>query len=293
MTSPLLHPRSQAVETIGTRAGPLPNFLIIGAQRSGTTSLARYLAAHPDIYVARQKEVHYFDRYLDKGEDWYKTQFRIYDEVTAVGEATPEYMYLPDVPARMASLLPDAKLIAILRNPVDRAYSDFHFVRGRGYETLSFEGAIDAEEERLAARDDSHRIRFAYLDRGHYVTQLRRVCAKYERDRLLVLLFEDFRRDPASSYRQVCSFLGVDDRYLPATLGRRFGRSQTFRSRALRRVAKRLPYPFGAIVSRMNARSNSYPPMDTRTRANLLQHFADDNAALADWLQRDLSIWNR
>lgn len=276
-----------------TQGGTLPNFLIIGAQRSGTTSLARYLAAHPDIYVARQKEVHYFDRHLDNGEDWYRSQFRTSDGVAAVGEATPEYMYLPDVPTRMASLLPDAKLIAILRNPVDRAYSDYQFVTGRGHETLSFEEAVDAEPERLAARDDSNGNRFAYLDRGHYVTQLRRVCVNYERDRLLVLLFEDFRRDPASSYRQVCSFLGVDNTYLPPTLGRRFGRATRYRSHALRTVAKRLPYPIGAFVSRMNARKDSYPPMTTRTRARLLDHFEKANDALAQWLDRDLSIWNQ
>lgn len=112
----------------------LRNFLIVGAMRCGTTFLAHCLGAHPDIYIPRAKEIHYFDVHFEKGPEWYKRKFSGAKKEHAVGEATQSYMYLDYVPPRIASLLPDARLIAILRNPVDRAYSHYWFHRALGVE---------------------------------------------------------------------------------------------------------------------------------------------------------------
>src|SRR5689334_25080325 len=103
----------------------LPNFVVIGAPKAGTTALSRYLGDHRDGFVAAQKEVHYFDRdhLFSRGVEWYEAQFEGAGGVRAVGDATPGYMYSREAIDRMAALLPDVRLIATLRNPVDRAYS--------------------------------------------------------------------------------------------------------------------------------------------------------------------------
>src|SRR5688572_14326389 len=114
----------------------LPDFLIVGAMRSGTTSLHKYLQAHPDVFVASGKEVHFFDRRYGRGLDWYRSRFAGVTTERVVGEATPAYMYDENAIARIAHDLPDARLIVVLRNPVDRAYSHYWRNRSRGRENL-------------------------------------------------------------------------------------------------------------------------------------------------------------
>jgi hypothetical protein len=272
--------------------GRLPDFLIIGAQRSGTTSLARYLGAHPQIFMAGQKEVHYFDRHHDEGPDWYRAQFAAASASQVAGEATPEYMYDPVAFERMATLLPGAKVIISLRNPVDRAYSEYWFVKGRGYEELSFADALDAEATRVTAADAATRMRYAYTERGRYLRQLKRVCEVYPRDRMLVVIFEEFSRDPRSTVGQIQSFLGVEPEVAGAEVERQFGRARSYRSQRIRRLSRHLPYPFGAVVKRLNAVPGEYPAIDPEVRKTLEQRFRNENLALAEWLGRDLSVWD-
>lgn len=274
-------------------SGGLPNFLIIGAMRSGTTSLARYLGAHPDVFVAQDKELHFFDLNRDRGLDWYRAQFTGAEGERMVGEATQTYMYDGEAVDRMASDLPDAKLIAILRDPVKRAYSHYWQNHARGTEPLSFPDAIAAEPERLASSDKQSRFFFSYVDRGLYVRQLRRICEHYPRASLHVLLFEDLRDAPAEAYRSACAFLGVDDDFLPPNIGVPINRYVSFRSVKLRALGKKLPRALRRAVGRLNTQEASYPPMDPGVRAELRQRFAADNAALETWLDRDLSEWRR
>jgi hypothetical protein len=272
-----------------TVAGTLPNFLIIGALRSGTTSLARYLGAHPDVFMASQKEVRYFDRHFQRGLDWYQRQFSNVTTQSAVGESTPAYMYEEVAISRMEATVPDARLIAILRNPVDRAYSHYWLNRARGTETLEFSAALEAEELRLE-RDGP---RYAYADQGSYLQYLQRVCDHFPRASLLTVVFEDLRDDPTETYRSVCRFLGVNAGFLPANLGRPMNRYVTFHSTRLRRLTRGLPPPIRSAVGRLNVREASYPPMDPDLRHRLLQRFERDNAALALWLEHDLEVWQR
>lgn len=290
MTSQRSTPSETPISSQGA-AGRLPDFLILGAQRCGTTSLARHLAAHPEVFVASQKEVHFFDRHFSRGLEWYGQQFAPGSDAKVVGEATPEYMYDQDAFARVADTVPEAKLIVSLRNPVDRAYSDYCFVHGRGYESLSFKDAIAAEDTRIASGDPLERMRYAYADRGHYLVQLRRIRRSYASENLLVVVFEDFVRDPTEALRRIHRFIGVSEDFVPRNLGRRFGSARTYRSQRLRQLARALPYPFGAGVSRLNARTDSYPPMDSQVRESLEKRFEHDNRALAEWLGIDLSVW--
>ena len=218
----------------------LPNFLIVGAMRSGTTALARYLGAHPDVFVAPEKEIHFFDRYFDRGVGWYEERFSRAAGEIAIGEATQSYMYDPLAIGRMHSVVPSSRLIVILRHPTDRAYSHYWLNRARGLERLSFEEAIHVEAQRLTA---SRRDRFvySYLDRGRYARQLDSLCERFPRSSVCVLIFEEMRRDPAATFEEACRHIGVDPGWKPADLGRKINPHVTFRSPGLRRFAKRLP----------------------------------------------------
>lgn len=274
--------------------GSLPNFLLIGAMRSGTTSLARYLGAHPDIFVAPQKEIHFFDFNFERGDDWYRQQFAGVSTERHVGEATQTYMYDSDIPPKMAALLPDARLIAILRNPVDRAYSHYWHSRTHGKEPLQFSEAISVEVERLASAPD-RRIRYAYsyVDRGHYLSQLKRVCEYYPREALLVILFENLRDAPRETFTTLCSFLGADGCVIPDNIGGTMNSAVRFRSLKLRQWLKRFPASLvpARVLGRVNTREFSYPPLDPSVRASLLNVFEKETAALESWLGLDLSVW--
>lgn len=261
--------------------------------RCGTTSLVRCLDHHPEVYVATPKEIHFFDKNFHRGVPWYSRHFTGARNHRAIGEATPLYMFDERVPARMASVLPTVKLVAILRNPVDRAYSHYWQKRAYGSETLDFADAIGAEPERTGSGNETHRRLHSYLARGRYLEQLRRYCEVYPRDSLLVCLFEEFRDTPSNTLSRVCRFLGVDD--LPAGNYRKSKSNAyvSFRSNRLRAFGKRLPAPLRWAIGRVNRKAASYPRMDPAVRAPLLEVFREDNAALAAWSGLDLQAWER
>ena len=264
---------------------PLPNFVIIGAMRSGSTSLYKYLQDHPQVFMPR-KEIHFFDRRWDRGLDWYLTRFEGYTGQPAVGEATPTYLAEPVALDRMVSVIPAARLIAILRDPVDRAYSHYWMERIREREPRTFEEAVDDEIGGRANTSD-------YLARGRYLPQLEQVCQRFERNQLSVVLLDDLRDQPRQTYAAVCQFLGVDDAFAPGRLGDRVNRFVAFRSMRIRGMRRSLPKALriGRIVGKLNAVEGDYPPMAEETRIRLQQWFDADNAALARWLDRDLSGW--
>jgi hypothetical protein len=203
-------PPQERVETAHLRQ--YPDFIIVGTQRGGTTSLYQYLTAHPEIGQAFRKEVHFFDRYFDKGIDWYLAHFPLRGEFPVVGEASPYYLFHPEAPARILAAVPRAKFLVLLRNPVDRAYSQYHMKVKRKLETLSFEAAIEREPERFAASDDPLSAAWrhhSYLVRGIYVEQLRRWFECFPRDRFLIIKSEDFYEEPLPILHQTQAFLGV------------------------------------------------------------------------------------
>ena len=269
------------------RLGPerLPTFVVIGAMKSGTTSMARALRAHPEVFLAKVKEVRFFTRHYDLGTDWYRAHFAGADGAVAVGEATPSYLADPAVPARMADDIPEARLVAMLRNPVDRAYSHYWMNRALGGEKRGFSDAVEAESRGEGS---------PYLGMGRYREQLERFSSRFGRDRLLVLVFEDFARDPGPPFSEVCRFVGIDDRPRPRELHERANRYVTFRSLRGRRLAKRLPGVLGKVAGRLVTRKrSSYPPMEEAFRRTLIERIEDQISALEAWLDADLSIWRR
>jgi hypothetical protein len=238
-----------------------PSFLIIGTQKGGTTTLFDFVAEHPDVRAPRYKEVHYFDRYADRPYSQYLASFPHGSSMT--GEATPYYLFHPYVPERVSERLPDVKLIALLRDPVDRALSHHNHNVALGFEDLPFEAALDAEEERLAgeaeklaapgALSSAHR-HFSYAARGRYAEQLERWFERFPRDRFLIVASEDFFADPVSTYREVLDFLGL-----------------------------RAHDP--GVIDARNARS--YGDMPAATRERLRARFTEDNQRLHELLGRD------
>jgi hypothetical protein len=276
--------------------GNLPNFFIIGAMRSGTTSLFSALEAHPEVFVAPGKELRFFDLRYERGIDWYQERFRGSDGRVAIGEASQTYMYDPIALERMAAHLPKARLIAILRDPVERAYSHYWLNRSRGREPLSFQEALEAEPERLERPSVTDRFYFSYTDRGRYLVQLDRVCSLYDRSDLHVMLFDDLRDRPVEAFEGVCRFLGVDERAHGPALGTPVNAYQGFRSlrlRALTKQAKRRGWGNATrVMGALNRRRDSYPSMPPDVRGHLGEVFREGNLALAKWLARDLSAWS-
>ena len=168
----------------------LPNFIIIGGQKCGTTFLYRYLAEHPHIASATRKEVHFFDMHFDEGLDWYMNHWPGADDHAHLGEATPSYLYQPEAVERIAATLPSALLLVMLRNPMDRAYSHYWHNYSRGRETLSFAEAVAAEPDRIARGGEDRHV-FSYVDRGRYGPQLDHLFRHVDEERVLVQTFED------------------------------------------------------------------------------------------------------
>ena len=249
------------------KAGSLPHFVIIGTQKGGTTSLYNLLTRHPLVRSSVLKELHFFDRRFDEGVEWYRRCFPQPEpkdgRETVTGEATPYYMFDPTVPERLAEVLPEARLVAMLRNPVDRAYSHYHHQTRSGDETLGFEEAIEAEKARLLAERETtanpyagpnHR-RFSYLSRGLYAEQLERWSTFLEDGRLLVLSSEDFFANPRESLVRILRHLRLPD-WEP---GDSWGTSK----------------------------KASYEKMDSATRRRLEEYFIPHNRRLYDLLGRD------
>lgn len=241
---------------------PLPDFLIIGGQRCGTTSLYRYLDEHPAVLFPRlTKGTHWLDEQSQRTEAWYRSNFPLATSrrrasaragvPAVVGEACPYYVFHPAVPARIRAALPSVRTIAVLRDPVERAWSGYHHELRRGFETLPFEAALDAEPERLAgaealleARGTVHfsHQHHGHVARGRYAEQLERLWRHTDRDRTLVLYTDDLERDPAGTMQRVHSFIGVPDR---PVVGARHWNQQS-RSPMADRVRRRLQETFTA-----------------------------------------------
>jgi hypothetical protein len=258
----------------------LPDYLIIGAQRSGTTSLYKYLAQHPGIGAAfLGKGAHFFDTKYSRDLDSYRAHFptrafKWYVQVRrglplVTGEGSPYYLAHPHAPYRIAETLPDAKLIVLLRDPVERAYSHYRHELARGFEDLSFEEAIEREPQRLAGELEKMRAdpsynsfsyqHHTYVTRGHYAEQLEVWYSLFAKPQILVLRSEDLFADPDTAYREVLDFLGVPPVSLPAY--------ETFN-----------PRPYGE--------------MNEATRRRLVAHFAEPNSRLYELLGVDFG-WSR
>ncbi len=275
----------------------LPTFLILGAQKSGTTTLHAALELHPQVFTARPKELSFFNKEenFQKGIEWYARFFENWENEKVAGEGTPSYLWDGRVPPRIKNYLPHAKFIVMLRNPVTRAYSAYWYAYIGGGETLPFEKALEMEPQR-AKLGDSIRGFSSYVDRGHYVDQLKRYFSLFDRRQFLILIFEEYVQNPRKSLKQVCDFLDVDcdEDFLIRAVNVKQNTSRVPRSRL---VHKSVPFLlrhfhfFGRVVRYANLKPGKYPPMKEETRQKLRQIFRAEIEELEELLGRDLSLW--
>ncbi len=251
----------------------VPDFLVIGAAKGGTTTLYADLITHPSIASAARKEVYFFDHAYPRGMSYYRSFFPTRGEKRKIeraeqtefrtGEATPCYLFHPHVPRRVRESLPDVKLLVALRNPVDRAYSDYCMKQRTGYETASFEDAIDQEPERVRGElekmqaDESYfsyaRWHFSYLGRSRYAEQLENWFEVFPREQILVLSSEEIFASPAEAYGKVMDHLGL---------------------------------PAWAPTAHRHSNTMPYPEMAPATRQRLAEYFAPHNERLFELLGR-------
>ncbi len=272
---------------------PLPNMLLLGAQKCGTTALANSLRRHPEIFLPARKELHHFGEVPDDraAGDAYRTLFAGWEGERWLGEATPAYLYLASAARQIGKHLPGVMALAVLRNPVDRAYSAYWHGRRLYRFSGTFEEALADEPRRLAEGAWGFA---ALVDRGRYATQLQRYAdSGVARDRLLVVLHEDLVGDQVTTLAGIARFLGLASALDPLERRNESARQvlPAFVGRRLQNRAGR--QPLAARIVRAGRRPFRYPPMDPVTRRVLVDTFAPGNAALAEWLGRDLSHWNR
>lgn len=206
-----------------------PDFIIIGAQKSGTTSLFQYLSQHPQVRPGFTKEVHFFDGGKVPGIDtyamgvgWYKAHFPLKNRIDLrfiTGEASPLYLFNPLAPQRIFNLLPRVKLIALLRNPAERALSHYYHEKKKGREPLPILEAFKSEDERIKEAINSqcykklNFINYSYLKRGLYAEQLERYFKVFNRSQILVINSGDFFKKPRLVLAGICRFLDIDDSF--------------------------------------------------------------------------------
>jgi hypothetical protein len=207
----------RACRLLSGKPRSLPDFIIIGAQKSGTTSLYSFLTQHPQVFRALQKEVHFFNQHYEKGPRWYRAHFPPTKELppgSITGEATPRYISNPLVPKRICELVPDVKLVAILRDPAERAVSNYFQGVRAGWERRPILEALSADEaliDRAALGWNELAImKRQYKSRGLYFEQLERYLRYFSREQLLILKSEAFFNDPHETLAAAFDFLGVD-----------------------------------------------------------------------------------
>jgi hypothetical protein len=282
----------------------LPNFVIVGAMKCGTSSLAKWLGDHPDAWVVPEKELHFFNQGWERGLDWYESCFAAGEGHARVGEASPTYLVDLACHERIAQVLPDTPLIAMVRDPVDRAYSHYWHWRERMGELRSFEQVVDDElagepGPRSLLWDESRPKEYSYLAPGRYLPQLQSLTTHVDRARLKVVVFDDLSARPDEVFRDVCRFLDLDPEQVPESVGRVENSFRYYYPRWLWaffvrvRIGRFIPArAAGALYRAMVRTSDPYPPMDPALRARLGAWYAEDNRALGEWLGHDLSGWS-
>jgi len=270
----------------------LPNFLVVGAMKAGTTTLQHILARHPDVFMARL-EAHFFDKddNYRRGLDWYAQHFEGAEGKTAIGEKTPTYSYLPAAAERIHTHFPDIKLVWLFRDPVKRAYSNYWHAVKRGEEPLSFEEAVGQEEERI-----QRNIFRGYVRRSIYADQVERFLDLFAREQMFFITFETLVREPEQVLSGLWRFLEVEDFAISQVERVRSNVTYIPHSKRLEHMARRLlgngiPY---RIVSRMNRRLvPGYPPIALQIRDQLKEFFRPHNRRLAELTGLDTGIWDR
>jgi len=283
----------------------LPNFMMIGVAKAGTTSVSRYLDQHPQIFMCPIKATNFFGyedardwRWTDEGEppllrnfpvrtfEAYQAQFAGAPAAIAIGEVSPQYFRCPTAAQRIHECIPNVKLLASLRNPVDRAFSGFLMRTRRGE-------AVKGSYKELTAQS-------SHVKEGFYYRRLKRYLDLFPRDQMKIYLFEEFKKDPAKIVDDLYEFLGVDRnvpvdtsvRHNPAAIPKIRLLNRLFYSPTLIRMAKSMfPNLKGTLKRIRQLNLGTAPKLPADLRTELLNLYREDILKLEELLGRDLSIW--
>ena len=291
-----------------------PNFFIVGAPRSGTTAMYEYLRQHPEVFMPYRKEPGYFGSDLTKGppyltEQSYLALFAGAKNEKRLGEATVWYLYSETAPREIREFAPDARIIIMLRDPVEMIHSlHAHFLYTDDEEIAGFAEALAAEEDRRAGRRLPPHARrpegLQYRRCGRYAPFVRRYLDVFGRENVSVIIFDDFRTDTAAVYRETLEFLDVQPGFRPAfevvnpsKRSRSLRLQRAIHSPSFTRAIARLPDPahhrVWRLLKRLNMRPEERPTLDPELRRRLRAEFAPSVEELAGLLGRDLSAWTR
>ena len=298
--------------------GPRPDFFIVGAFKSGTTALYDFLRQHPQIFMADTKELHFFGNDFVRRRtpvltlDQYLSYFADAGDASAVGEASVRYLHSTMAAREIAEFSPGARAIVMLRNPIEMMHAMHGELLFSGMEEIpDFGDALAAEPERRAGRRIPAATNIAdvlfYRDSAHFAEQLDRYFVALGRDRVHVIVYDDFRADALGSYRETVRFLGVDDAFEPRISV--VNPSKRARSRHLQRFLAEPPAWLRAGVRRtiprqvrkriykralkLNARAESRQPIDPDLRRQLAEEFEPEVRRLGELIGRDLSAWTQ
>jgi hypothetical protein len=264
----------------------LPNFVGIGAQRAATTWMHSCLKEHPQVFVPKEKELHFFNLHFQKGTAWYEEQFRSHTGEKAVGEITPNYLDSEVAIPRMAQIIPHARLFVILREPVQRAFSAYQLFQEKLYKGMSFREACEQSD---------------YLIKlGLYAGQLERVFTYYDRSAVKVFLYDDIQNNPRAAITALFTFLQVDEHFKPLSLGKIYNRVMLPRAQKWLETA-RLGWAanlvkrtaLGEWIKRQSVQNRSFGAemTDKETTHHLKEIFRNDILKLQALINRDLSHW--
>ena len=269
----------------------LPNFLIIGAMKAGTTSLWHYLRRHPDVYLPTTKELHFFvhSRNWRKGLDWYESFFEAADDYRAIGEATPSYTRFEESPELIQRTLPEVKLIYVIRHPIERIQSHYRFAR------------LVRKERRPIDRAVLRSPR--YLDASRYSTWIERYLERFPRDRLLVLTSEELRDRRGPTLTKVFEFLSIDSAWVSDVTNIEFHRSDDAyrhnlfyagisRIPGFEKVERWAPKPVSALETMRRRRAADFDiALSAQTRTRLEDELRDEVRRLRNYLGPDFDGW--
>jgi len=290
----------------------LPNFFVVGAQKSATTSLHYYLNQHPEIYLPKQKESKFFaeDKKYNLGLEYYEQEyFSDRKNEKEVGEIDPDYMYFDQAIERISVDLDinQIKFIFILRNPVDRAFSHYLMTYRRGLEQLTFEEAIKRENERINTGFEA-KMHYSYVSRGFYLNQINKLLKHVDKSQSLVILTEDIENNPAATLKNIYNFLDVSSNHIPNNIQKKFHKSmipkslwllnqinqETKEKKLLKLLlpSKYLRMKLRTILKSKNLTEKHNISLSDSDKIILSSIFREPNAKLAEFLKRDLSHWN-
>lgn len=275
------------------------NFIGIGAQKCGTSWAYACLYEHPQV-CAPIKEIHFFSRpRFSEGKAWYEAHFKKCDEGKLKGEFSTSYLYSEEAPGRIHACYPDAKLIAILRNPIDRAYSQYR----NSIKSGEIPKSMTFEEYRASEK--------SVCEQGFYTEQLARYSALFPKEQLLVLIYEDIKKDPILFMKRIYQFLGVDDTFVASMVHDEINVARTpkliFIERVMHHIAEFLrkngldkfvhsirKMGIPDIIRGFNTKEGKKQSVSpTYDREALAQYFHDDVTALSALIGRDMhSEWN-